>query len=90
MHSSYHVFTFGENMSENPAELVIELLLEGGEPAELDELTRQLRTRNSISIQWNRFRRGLLLKERRQRTLRPLAKWQSLLLQRSFLLFLIY
>jgi hypothetical protein len=44
MHSSYHVFTFGENMSENPAELVIELLLEGGEPAELDELTRQLRT----------------------------------------------
>jgi hypothetical protein len=44
MYSSYHVFTFGENMSENPAELVIELLLDGGEPAELDELTRQLRT----------------------------------------------
>jgi hypothetical protein len=44
MYSSYHVFTFGENMSENPAELVIELSLEGGEPAELDELTRQLRT----------------------------------------------
>jgi hypothetical protein len=31
-------------MSENPAELVIELSLEGGEPNELDELTRQLRT----------------------------------------------
>ena len=31
-------------MSENPAELFIELSLEGGEPAELDELTRQLRT----------------------------------------------
>ena len=44
MHSSYHVFIFGENMSENSAELVIELLLEGGEPAGLDELTRPLRT----------------------------------------------
>ena len=44
MHSSYHVFIFGESMSENPAELIIELSLEGGEPAELDELTRQLRT----------------------------------------------
>lgn len=31
-------------MSENSAELVIELSLEGGEPAGLDELTRQLRT----------------------------------------------
>ena len=30
-------------MSENPAELFIELSLEGGDRAELDELTRQLR-----------------------------------------------
>ena len=30
-------------MPENPAELVIELSLEGGDTAELDELTRQLR-----------------------------------------------
>lgn len=30
-------------MSDKPAELVIELSLEGGEPDELDELTRQLR-----------------------------------------------
>lgn len=30
-------------MSENPAELLIELSLEGGDAAELDELTRQLR-----------------------------------------------
>ena len=44
MHWSYHIFICGENMSENPAELFIELSLEGGEPAELDELTRQLRT----------------------------------------------
>jgi hypothetical protein len=37
---------FGESMSENPAELFIELSLEGGDGdrAELDELTRQLRT----------------------------------------------
>src|SRR5687767_8687144 len=34
---------FGENMSETPAELLIELSLEGGDRAELDELTRQLR-----------------------------------------------
>jgi len=31
-------------MSENPSELLIELALEGGDPSELDELTRQLRT----------------------------------------------
>lgn len=30
-------------MSENPSELFIELSLEGGDPNELDELTRQLR-----------------------------------------------
>jgi hypothetical protein len=30
-------------MSENPAELTIELSLEGGDSTELDELTRQLR-----------------------------------------------
>jgi len=30
-------------VSENPAELFIELSLEDGDPAELDELTRQLR-----------------------------------------------
>jgi len=30
-------------VSENSADLFIELALEGGEPAELDELTRQLR-----------------------------------------------
>lgn len=30
-------------MSENPAELLIEVSLEGGDAAELDELTRQLR-----------------------------------------------
>jgi len=35
---------FGENMSENPAELIIELSLEHGDTTELDELTRQLRT----------------------------------------------
>jgi len=36
---------FGESMSENPAELIIELSLEGGDGdrVELDELTRQLR-----------------------------------------------
>ena len=35
----------GESMSENPAELIIELSLEGGDGdrVELDELTRQLR-----------------------------------------------
>ena len=31
-------------MSESPAELFIELSLEGGDPSELDELTRQLRS----------------------------------------------
>lgn len=31
-------------MSENPSELWIELAIEGGDPSELDELTRQLRT----------------------------------------------
>ena len=31
-------------MSENPAELLIELSLDHGDPSELDELTRQLRT----------------------------------------------
>lgn len=31
-------------MSENPAELMIELSLDGGDAAELDELTRQLRS----------------------------------------------
>jgi len=35
---------FGENMSENTAELIIELSLDHGDAAELDELTRQLRT----------------------------------------------
>jgi hypothetical protein len=35
---------FGESMSENPAELMIELSLDGGDAAELDELTRQLRS----------------------------------------------
>jgi len=34
---------FGVNMSENPAELFIEVLLEEGHEAELDELTRQLK-----------------------------------------------
>jgi hypothetical protein len=33
----------GESMSEHTSELLIELSLEGGDPAELDELTRQLR-----------------------------------------------
>ena len=31
----------GKNMSENPAELFIEVLLDGGSDAELDELTPQ-------------------------------------------------
>lgn len=31
-------------MSENPAALLIELSIDNGDPAELDELTRQLRT----------------------------------------------
>jgi hypothetical protein len=44
MHSSYYVFIFGESMPENPAELLIELSVDNGDPAELDELTRQLRT----------------------------------------------
>lgn len=34
---------FGEDMSENSAELLIELSLDGGDTTELDELTRQLR-----------------------------------------------
>ncbi len=34
---------FGDPMSENSAELLIELSLEGGDLSELDELTRQLR-----------------------------------------------
>jgi len=33
---------FGESMPEHPAELLIELSLEGGDASELDELTRQL------------------------------------------------
>ena len=43
MRSSYHVPRIGGGMSENPAELLIELSLEGGDSTELDELTRQLR-----------------------------------------------
>jgi hypothetical protein len=43
MHSSYYVFTFGESMPENTAELLIELSLDNGDPTELDELARQLR-----------------------------------------------
>ena len=43
MYSSYYIFTFGESMSENPSELLIELSLDNGDPAELYELTRQLR-----------------------------------------------
>ena len=35
---------FGEGMSEDPAELLIELSLDNGDSAELDKLTRQLRT----------------------------------------------
>jgi hypothetical protein len=35
---------FGESMSEHTTELLIELSLEGGDAAELDELARQLRT----------------------------------------------
>jgi hypothetical protein len=34
---------FGENMSEYTTELLIELAVEGGDAAELDELSRQLR-----------------------------------------------
>jgi hypothetical protein len=38
-------------MSENPAELLIELSLDHGDPSELDELTRQLRTEiNELNI----------------------------------------
>ena len=33
---------FRENMSENTAEVLVELSLEGGDSVELDELTRQL------------------------------------------------
>ena len=44
MPSSYYVPVFGGRMSENPSELLIELSLEGSDPSELDELTRQLRT----------------------------------------------
>jgi hypothetical protein len=43
MPSSYYVPVFGGRMSESPAELFIELSLEGGDTGELDELTRQLR-----------------------------------------------
>jgi hypothetical protein len=43
MRSSYYVSKFGGSMSESPAELFIELSLEGGDTSELDELTRQLR-----------------------------------------------
>ena len=43
MRSSYHVLNIGGGMSEKPAELLIELSLEGGDSTELDELTRQLR-----------------------------------------------
>ena len=43
MPSSYYVPVFGGSMSESPAELFIELSLEGGDTTELDELTRQLR-----------------------------------------------
>ena len=43
MRSRYHVPRIGGGMSENPAELLIELSLEGGDSTELDELTRQLR-----------------------------------------------
>jgi hypothetical protein len=35
---------FGDDMSENSAEVLIELSLEGGDSLELDELTRQLRS----------------------------------------------
>jgi len=42
---------FGESMSENPAELFIELSLDHADPSELDELTRQLRTEiNELDI----------------------------------------
>jgi hypothetical protein len=34
---------FGESMPANPTELLIELSVDNGDPAELDELTRQLR-----------------------------------------------
>ena len=44
MRSSYDVFEFGENMTEHTTDLLIELSLEGGDAAELDELTRQLQT----------------------------------------------
>jgi len=40
---SYYVPVFGGSMSEIPAELFIELSLEGGDHTELDELTHQLR-----------------------------------------------
>jgi len=43
MRYRYHVPRIGGGMSENPAELLIELSLEGGDSTELDELTRQLR-----------------------------------------------
>ena len=35
---------FGDDMSENTAELLVELFLDGGDSVELDELTRQLRS----------------------------------------------
>lgn len=40
-----------ENMSENSAELLIELSLDGGDAIELDELTRQLRVElNGLNV----------------------------------------
>lgn len=38
-----YAFAFGEAMSGNSAELIIEVSLDGGDASELDELTRQLR-----------------------------------------------
>jgi hypothetical protein len=35
---------FGDNMSENYTEVLVELSVEGGDSIELDELTRQLRS----------------------------------------------
>jgi hypothetical protein len=42
---------FGDDMSENSAELLIELSLDGGDAIELDELTRQLRAElNGLNV----------------------------------------
>ena len=39
-------------MSENPSTLIVELSVEGGDPAELDELTRQLRAEvNELDVE---------------------------------------